>query len=64
MAGQSTAQSPSAASGSYAAPLPDMNVSVRQVFGIDNDLEVPAYSAADEHVPGIDPEEMPAPYEQ
>ena len=36
------------------ASLPDMKVSVRQVFGIDSDLEVPAYSKADEHVPDID----------
>src|SRR5690348_12635092 len=34
--------------------LPDMKVSVRQVFGIDSDMEVPAYSEADEHVPEID----------
>src|SRR5215470_12618499 len=34
--------------------LPDMKVSVRQVFGIDSDMEVPAYSKADEHVPDID----------
>ncbi len=33
------------------ALLPDMKVSVRQVFGIDSDMEVPAYSEADEHVP-------------
>lgn len=38
------------------AGLPDMNVSVRQVFGIDSDLEVPAYSKADEHVPDTDPD--------
>ena len=38
-----------------AAPgLPDMKVSIRQVFGIDSDLEVPAYSAPNEHVPDID----------
>ena len=36
------------------APLPDMKVSIRQVFGIDSDMEVPAYSKADEHVPDID----------
>jgi len=36
--------------------LPDMNVSVRQVFGIDTDLEIPAYSIADEHVPDVDPD--------
>jgi cobaltochelatase CobS len=33
-----------------------MKLSVRQVFGIDTDLEVPAYSKADEHVPDIDPD--------
>jgi cobaltochelatase CobS len=38
------------------APLPDMKISVRQVFGIDSDLEVPAYSEADEHVPDTDPD--------
>jgi cobaltochelatase CobS len=39
-----------------AAPLPDLKVSVRQLFGIDTDLEVPAYSAPDEHVPDTDPD--------
>ena len=34
--------------------LQDMKVSIRQVFGIDSDLEVPAYSEPDEHVPEID----------
>ena len=34
--------------------LPDMKVSIRQVFGIDTDLEVPAYSKANEHVPDFD----------
>jgi cobaltochelatase CobS len=38
------------------APLPDMKVSVRQVFGLDIDLEVPAYSTPDEHVPDLDPD--------
>ena len=33
---------------------PDMKVSVRQVFGFDSDLEVPAYSKPDEHVPDLD----------
>src|SRR4029078_4572072 len=46
---------PSAA-GAQAGNLPDMKLSVRQVFGIDSDLEVPAYSKADEHVPDIDPD--------
>ena len=36
--------------------LPDMKVSVRQVFGIDTDLEVPAYTTRDEHVPDLDPD--------
>jgi cobaltochelatase CobS len=33
-----------------------MKISVRQVFGIDSDLEVPAYSEPDEHVPDFDPD--------
>ncbi len=37
-----------------ATGVPDMSVSVRQVFGIDTDLEVPAYSQIEEHVPEID----------
>ncbi|MBI4367280.1 MAG: cobaltochelatase subunit CobS [Deltaproteobacteria bacterium] len=36
--------------------LPDMKVSIRQVFGIDSDMEVPAYSKPDEHVPDLDPD--------
>jgi len=39
-----------------ASPLPDMKISVRQVFGIDTDLEVPAYSEPEEHVPDTDPD--------
>ena len=35
---------------------PDMKVSVRQVFGIDTDLEVPAYSGTESHVPDMDPD--------
>lgn len=34
---------------------PDRMMSVRQVFGIDTDLQVPAFSERDEHVPDIDP---------
>src|SRR5579883_3207806 len=37
-----------------AVGLPDMKVSVRQVFGFDSDMEVPAYSEPDEHVPDVD----------
>ncbi len=36
--------------------LPDMKVSVRQVFGIDCDMEAPAFSRVDEHVPETDPD--------
>ncbi len=36
--------------------LPDMKVSVRQLFGIESDMEVPAYSQANEHVPDVDPD--------
>jgi len=36
------------------ATLPDMKVSVNQVFGFDTDLEVPAYSETTAHVPDID----------
>ena len=38
------------------AHLPDLTVSVRQLFGIDSDLEVPAYSEPEEHVPDKDPD--------
>ena len=41
-------------SGPTPAGIPDMKVSVRQVFGIDSDLEVPAFSEADPHVPDVD----------
>lgn len=34
---------------------PDRIVSVREVFGIDTDLRVPAFAHADEHVPDVDP---------
>ena len=38
------------------ARLPDMKVSVRQLFGIDSDLDVPAYAQSSEHVPDLDPD--------
>ncbi|WP_368415422.1 cobaltochelatase subunit CobS [Falsiroseomonas sp.] len=34
--------------------LPDMQVKVRDVFGIDSDMVVPAYSVRTEHVPDTD----------
>jgi cobaltochelatase CobS len=36
--------------------MPDMKVSIRQMFGIDSDMEVPAFSEPDEHVPELDPD--------
>lgn len=33
---------------------PDIKVSVRQTFGIDSELEVPAFSQTTEHVPSLD----------
>lgn len=40
-----------------AAPgLPDTKVSVRKVFGVDADFDVPAFSHVDEHVPDLDPD--------
>ena len=34
--------------------MPDMKVSVRQLFGFESNLEVPAYSKPGEHVPDLD----------
>jgi len=34
--------------------MPDIKVSARQVFGIDSDMEVPAFSQPTEHVPAVD----------
>jgi cobaltochelatase CobS len=36
--------------------LPDIRVSVRQLFGIESDMEAPAYSTPDPHVPDLDPD--------
>jgi cobaltochelatase CobS len=36
------------------ADLPDITVSVRQTFGIDSDLQCPAFSQPTEHVPDLD----------
>ena len=38
------------------AAMPDMKLSVRQVFGIDTDMEVPAYSETNANVPDTDPD--------
>ncbi len=34
--------------------MPDIKVSVKQLFGFDSNLEVPAYSKTSEHVPDLD----------
>jgi cobaltochelatase CobS len=42
------------AAASSAIHLPDIKVKVRQTFGLDSDLEVPAFSKATDHVPALD----------
>ncbi len=34
--------------------LPDISISARQVFGIDSDMQIPAFSQRSEHVPDLD----------
>lgn len=36
--------------------MPDTKASVKQLFGFDSTMEVPAYSKASEHVPDLDPD--------
>jgi cobaltochelatase CobS len=43
-------------SASQAPQLPDLRLSARSLFKIDSDLEVPAYSVTEEHVPPLDPD--------
>ncbi len=45
---------PTKSSAAPAQRTPDIMVSVRQLFGIDSDLQVPAFSKKDEHVPDVD----------
>ena len=47
-------QTVAADAASDAGRLPDIEVSVRQVFGMDSDMVVPGFSESDEHVPDID----------
>ena len=47
---------PSSALSAAAPGLPDITVSAREVFKIDSDLKVPAFSTIDEHVPPRDPD--------
>ena len=36
--------------------MPDTKASVKQLFGFDSNMEVPAYSKTSEHVPDLDPD--------
>ena len=45
---------PTAPADAFPLDKPDITISVRQTFGIDSDLEVPAFSKASEHVPDFD----------
>jgi len=40
--------------GTTTMSAPDTTVKVREIFGIDSDMEVPAFSVADERVPDLD----------
>ncbi|MCW8970722.1 MAG: AAA family ATPase, partial [Rhodospirillales bacterium] len=42
------------ASSTFPLDAPDITVSARQIFGIDTDMEIPAFSKGDDHVPRID----------
>src|SRR4028118_1845217 len=44
-----------ASRGSTVMDAPDRMVKVRDAFGIESDMEVPAFSEADERVPDLDP---------
>ncbi len=43
-----------ATGGAFKLDAPDIKVSVRQVFGIDSDMEVPGFSESCEYVPDLD----------
>src|ERR1700756_5146210 len=45
---------PTAPTGAFPLDQPDISISVRQTFGINSDLQVPAFSQASEHVPDFD----------
>jgi cobaltochelatase CobS len=50
-----TAVRPSGQLTDLADAMPDITVSVRQTFGLDIDMDVPAFSQIDDHVPDFDP---------
>src|SRR5258708_35480144 len=45
---------PSLNESTHPLALPDIKISVRQSFGIDSDMEVPAFSLGSDYVPDID----------
>ena len=47
-------ESPARSDETHLTGAPDITVDVRQVFGIDCDFEVPAFSQPNEHVPPVD----------
>ncbi|MEQ8193497.1 MAG: AAA family ATPase, partial [Rhodospirillales bacterium] len=49
-----TSPAPEAAASGFPLDAPDIKVSVSQTFGIDCDMEVPAFSEAEAHVPERD----------
>jgi cobaltochelatase CobS len=50
----SMADTPANSTVDLSSEMPDITVSVRQTFGLDSDMQVPAYSQANEHVPDLD----------
>ena len=48
------APDPGAETWQGAENLPDLNLSVNQVFGLETDMTVPAFSQSSEHVPPVD----------
>jgi cobaltochelatase CobS len=46
---------PAGTAQSTAMPAPDREVDVRETFGVNIDIKVPAFSKADERVPDLDP---------
>ena len=45
---------PDTAPSTFPLDAPDISMDVRQTFGLDVDMEVPAFSQGEEHVPAID----------
>ena len=45
---------PGSATKPLSQQMPDMILSVRQTFGLDTDMEVPAFSEPEDHVPEVD----------